>query len=457
MDFGTRLFVLAFGAALVPHLAAAQQEPRVSRYTALSAMRIQEARSMEDDSLQAEAYRDLLEEIYDGLASEDDNPEAYFHLGLVQIGLSNYLAADSAFDQAEGMYPDYVDQDNGTGVYRFNGWVQAYNEATARMEAQDSEGAVELFRFANVMFDERPEAYLNIGVETSGLDDVEVSIEAFRNAIAVIESPDADPGDEETRQAWDTEYWSMAQTNLGLVLERAGRHEEAVSVYEALLERDPDNVQAQSSLALALSLTGQGDDALLIFDEILGREDGSPLDYFNAGVSLYTADQMEKAVVGFTKTLERSPMYRDALQNLTQILSMLEEYEAQIPYSERLLELDPYNDLVIRLHVRALVQVGRQADGVALLDMMQELPFVTDYIQLQPSDSGASVSGQVINKTLEPGTTVTLRFTFYDDDGNPVGSEDCEVTISDPDVAHTFEVTFEAEEQVLGYSYEFVS
>ena len=103
MDFGTRLFVLAFGAALVPHLAAAQQEPRVSRYTALSAMRIQEARSMEDDSLQAEAYRELLEEIYDGLASEDDNPEAYFHLGLVQIGLSNYLAADSAFDQAEGM------------------------------------------------------------------------------------------------------------------------------------------------------------------------------------------------------------------------------------------------------------------------------------------------------------------------------------------------------------------
>ena len=457
MDFGTRLFVLAFGAALVPHLAAAQQEPRVSRYTALSAMRIQEARSMEDDSLQAEAYRELLEEIYDGLASEDDNPEAYFHLGLVQIGLSNYLAADSAFDQAEGMYPDYVDQDNGTGVYRFNGWVQAYNEGTARMEAQDSEGAVELFRFANVMFDERPEAYLNIGVETSGLDDVEVSIEAFRNAIAVIESPDADPGDEETRQAWDTEYWSTAQTNLGLVLERAGRHEEAVSVYEALLERDPDNVQAQSSLALALSLTGQGDDALLIFDEILGREDGSPLDYFNAGVSLYTADQMEKAVVGFTKTLERSPMYRDALQNLTQILNMLEEYEAQIPYSERLLELDPYNDLVIRLHVRALVQVGRQADGVALLDMMQELPFVTDYIQLQPSNSGASVSGQVINKTLEPGTTVTLRFTFYDDDGNPVGSEDCEVTISDPDVAHTFEVTFEAEEQVLGYSYEFVS
>ena len=64
-------------------------------------------------------------------------------------------------------------------------------------------------------------------------------------------------------------------------------------------------------------------------------------------------------------------------------------------------------------------------------------------------------SGIAINKTLEPGTTITLRFTFYDNDGNPLGSEDVEVTISDPEVAHTFQLTFEAEMQVLGYSYEF--
>ncbi|MCH7934506.1 MAG: tetratricopeptide repeat protein, partial [Gemmatimonadetes bacterium] len=308
-----------------------QRDPRVSRYTALSALRIQEAQSTEDEVLQMESYRAAREAIYDGLARENDNPEAYLHLGIVQTGLGNYLAADSAFDRAEAMYPDYVEQEGGTGAYRFNGWLQAYNAATARVDEQDPEGAVELFRAANVLFDMRPEAYLNLGAQLAGLDDLEGSIEAWRGALAVIASPDADPGDDETREAWDTEFWEMAQSNLGRVLEMAGRPEEAITAYEALLERDPQNSEARSSLALALAATGQGDDALTIFDEILGREDAAVLDYYNAGVSLYTADRLEQAVIGFQKALERAPMYRDALQNLAQSFNGLEDYEAQIP------------------------------------------------------------------------------------------------------------------------------
>ena len=307
MYFGTRLFVFAFGAALVPQLAAAQQEPRTSRYTALSALRIQEAQTAEDDSVRAEAYREALELIYDGLTNEDDNPEAYLHLGIVQIGLENYLAADSAFDRAEAMYPDYVDVEPGTGAYRFQGWLQAYNYAVGRLDEQDTQAALKFFRLANVVYDQRPEAYLNIGSQTVGLGELDESIEAWRGAIAVIESPDADPGDDATRQAWDTEFWPMAHTNLGQVLVMAGRAEEAISIYETLLERDPNNIQVQASLALALSSTGQGDDALSIFDEILETEDAAPLDYYNAGVLLYQAEQFEQAAVGFAKALERAP------------------------------------------------------------------------------------------------------------------------------------------------------
>ena len=457
MYFGTRILILAAGAALIPHFVEAQQEPRVSRYTAMSALRIQEARGMEDDSLQLEAFGTALETIYDGIRNEVDNPQAYLHLGIVQTALSNYLAADSAFDQAEAMYPDYVDEDEGTTTYRFIAWVQAFNAGSARLEAQDPEGAIEIFKVANTLFDKRPEAYLNIGAQMAGLGDHEGSIEAWRSAIAVIESPDADPGDPQARVAWDTEYWTMAQTNLGRVLQMAQRPEEAVTVYQALLERYPDNGEARSSLAVVLAASGQGDDALSIFDEILASEDAAPLDYYNAGVSLYQAERFEQAAVGFTKALERAPMYRDAVQNLAQCFNAMEDYEAQVPYSERLLELDPYNEYGYRMHIRALVQVGRRADGIAVLDIMRELPFVTDNFQLQPMNAGASISGTVINKTLEPGTTITLRFTFYDNDGNPLGTEDTEVTISDPEVGHIFQLSFDAEMQVLGYSYEFVN
>ena len=457
MYFGTRLFVLAFGAALVPRIAASQ-EPRVSRYTAMSAARIAEAQGIEDEVIRTEAYREALEAINSGLEREDDNPEAYLHLGIVQTGLSNYFAADSAFDRAEEMYPDYVDaREGGTTPYRLNGWIQAYDAASARLAEGDAEGGVELYRIANVIYDRRPEAYLNVGSQLAGLGDLEGSIDAWRSAIAVIESPDIDPGDDEIRESWDTEFWTMAHSNLGRVLEMAQRPEEAIPVYETLLERDPDNQEARSSLAIALAMTGQGADALTIFDEILGRDDGTPLDYFNAGVSLYQVDELDKASAGFVKALERAPMYRDALQNLSQTLSILEDYEAQVPYSERLLELDPHNEYGYQMYVRALVQLGRQTDAVGALEIMQGLPFVTDNMGLQPMASGATVSGTAMNKTLAPGTSITLRFTFYDSDGSPVGSEDVEVTISDPEVTHTFQLTFEGEAEVLGYGYEFVN
>ena len=432
------------------------QEPRVTRYTAISELGIQDAQSIENDSLRAVAYRDLLASISEGLAVSNNNPMAFLHLGIVNYRLKDYVAADLAFDRAEALYPAYVDEDFGTTGYRLDAWADAYNEALLRLEAQDSEGAVDLFNIANMVYAHRAEAYLNVGVTSAGLGDLEGSIQAFRSALAVIESPDGDPGDDETREQWDTEFWIMAQSNLGRLLPGVGRPEEAVAVFEAILERFPDNTEAQSSLAMALVQSGQGGDALGIFDEILASEDGAPLDYYNAGVSLYGADQMDKAVLAFEKTVARSPMYRDALQNLVQTLNELEDYEAQVPHSERLIELDPFNDYVYLIHVRGLVQVGREPEGAAALDVMQALPFVIDALQIQPLAAGCRVTGVAVNKALDPGTSITLRFTFYDNDGNPIGSADTEVTISDPEVAHAFEVTFDGEISVLGYSYEFV-
>ena len=81
------------------------QEPRVSRYTALSAMAIQEAQEQEDEALQEQAYREVLESIYDGLAREDDNPQAYLHLAIVHTGLRNYLAAGQCVRSSRGVLP----------------------------------------------------------------------------------------------------------------------------------------------------------------------------------------------------------------------------------------------------------------------------------------------------------------------------------------------------------------
>ena len=47
---------------------------------------------------------------------------------------------------------------------------------------------------ANMIYAHRAEAYLNLGVTLAGLGDIEGSIQAWWNALAVIESPDGNPG-----------------------------------------------------------------------------------------------------------------------------------------------------------------------------------------------------------------------------------------------------------------------
>ena len=49
-----------------------------------------------------------------------------------------------------------------------------------------------------------------------------------------------------------------------------------------------------------------------------------------------------------------------------------------------------------------------------------------------------------------------VNLGLVDDDENPVGSADAEVTVSDPDVEHAFDVTFTGEMLILGCSYELV-
>ena len=305
-----------------------------------------------------------------------------------------------------------------------------------------------------MLFNKRPEAYLNLGLQTAALGEMEESIQAWRDAIAVIESPDADPGDEETRLAWDTEFWPMAHTNLGQVLVMTGRPEDAIPVYETLLERDPDDVQARSALATALASTGQGDDALSIFEEILASEDGGPLDYFNAGVSLYQAEEMEKAVIGVREGARTSPHVQGCASKLGPKPQSDGGLRGQVPYSERLLELDPYNEFGYQMHVRAAGS-GRASSGWRRPTRYHAGVTLRDRQSPTPADERRCQRfGHAINKTLEPGTTITLRFTFYDNDRNPLGTEDVEVTISDPDVPHRFQLTFDAETQLIGYSYD---
>jgi hypothetical protein len=150
-------------------------------------------------------------------------------------------------------------------------------------------------------------------------------------------------------------------------------------------------------------------------------------------------------------------MYRDALQNLVQTLSLTEAYEAQLPWSQKLMDMDGRNYLAYQMHLRALSQLGRGEEVAPFLEVMQEMTFLVDDLQLQPRGDGGRVLGTVTNKLLEEGSSLTLRFHFYDDGGAELGTQDVSVPAPPVDVAQQFQVSIDTDRAVMGYSYEVVS
>ena len=148
-----------------------------------------------------------------------------------------------------------------------------------------------------------------------------------------------------TREQWDTDYWIMSQSNLGRLLPTVGRPEEAVVVLETILERYPDNAEARSSLALALAQAGQGATLLASSTRFL-RVKTLPLSITSTWVCQCTG--LMKWTGPSSPSRRRShdpPCTGMQFRNLAQTLNLLEDYEAQVPHSEKLVELDPFQRL----------------------------------------------------------------------------------------------------------------
>jgi hypothetical protein len=89
------------------------------------------------------------------------------------------------------------------------------------------------------------------------------------------------------------------------------------------------------------------------------------------------------------------------------------------------------------------------------MGVAQDLEVSVDQLQMQRFPrGGASVSGSVINKTLEEGTPVSVVFTFYGDDDAPLGTVSASVTVGGADMAELVDAQFDSAEMVWGYSYE---
>jgi tetratricopeptide (TPR) repeat protein len=426
-------------------------EPRDDEHTQEATLYLLQAQGREGDQAR-DFYQRALASAESAIERDPENPQGYLLAGEAHMGLGNLNEAADLFDRAEEIYPRYILE---TEVIREQSWIEHYNEGADALQAENHDEAVVHFEMAHRIYQGRPDAMLQLARLYTERDRTPDAIELYRQAIDLIEGPRSEDLDEELVPVWE-EGIVIARFNMAQLLFQQERYLEAAEMYEAVLAQDPDDLMALSNVAISYAAAGESERALAVYDDLLGRPDLDARDYFLIGIGLYQVDEFSQAARAFGRALETVPGHRDAHFNRVQSLFLAEEWEALVEAGEELLEVDTHNRPAHQFLAQGLVRLGQEHEAVAIMERSEDLPFEVSELQSQRTPQGVAVLGQVVNRSMAPGTTVRFRVFIYSVSGEEAGRTEATVTLGEVEEPVMLQAEFRTGADILGFRYEVI-
>ncbi len=424
------------------------QRPRQNDNTRAAQKALDQAAQTQGEAEARALYEQALTAAKAAIAADSTNPLPYLQAGTASIGLAQYVEADGYLDKAEQLRPVYTLE---TETMREQTWINLYQEAAPLVNSADYEGAAVIFEKANVMYDKRPEIMVTLGQIYAQLRKHDEALKNLDAAMAIIgDSARLAEMDSATVASWQEMGADIPFTRAS-VLADAGRYEEAVASFQAMVDKNPEDIAMRRNLAAILIQTGDTTRAFQVYEELMAQPALSNIDFYAIGVGYYQGGDYERAAKAFKGAAERAVKDRDAIEMWARSLQIDSAYAEVPPAAEKWLELDPNNQNALLILAQAVNQQGDGAKAGELVSRIEALPFVVNDLQLMRRDDGARVTGSVMNKSLAAGTQVTLGFTFYDAAGNTLGTKPVTVTLGQKDMSETFDILFTTTGKVDGY------
>ncbi len=129
--------------------------------------------------------------------------------------------------------------------------------------------------------------------------------------------------------------------NRGVILGEMGRLEEALEAYDRVIRLEPAFEIAWDNKGVILTRLGRYEEALETYDLILGRNPNYAEAWAGKGSVLLTLDRKEEALEAYTLALESRPEYLEALACKGTILSGLGRFEEALDIYDLALESVP--------------------------------------------------------------------------------------------------------------------
>lgn len=317
-----------------------------------------------------------------------------------QIAALEHLFNAGRFSEAESQAQALVQRDPKAG----QGW---HILAMARLAQSNYQAALEPLRRALKLKPEVAELHYNLGYVLERLDRPEEAVAAYRRAVQI--KPNL----------------AEAHNNLGNVLKDLKRYEEALAAYQRAAVMNPSAAEIRMNKGDALSCLGRLEEAVGMYRNALDLKPDLPEAYNSLSSVLGLLGRHEEALDASRQALRLKPNYFDALKNmginLGKCLRLAEEAEVY----RRALELRK-DAVVYRNYGGTLLEMGRIAEALAAYRCALELDpgdllvrssllALANYMEGIPSETllaEARTYGEVVSKMAVP-------FTAHDNAPEP--------------------------------------
>ncbi|MGA2243228.1 MAG: tetratricopeptide repeat protein [Verrucomicrobiota bacterium] len=132
-----------------------------------------------------------------------------------------------------------------------------------------------------------------------------------------------------------------AHNNLGSVLLKMGRVDEAIAQYQQALQIKPDNAEVHNNLGNVLLQKGQVDEAIVHYQKTLQIKPDSAEAHNNLGNALLQKGRVDEAIAQYQKTLQIKPDSAGACYNLGNVLLKKGQVDEAIVHFQKAMQIKP--------------------------------------------------------------------------------------------------------------------
>jgi tetratricopeptide (TPR) repeat protein len=308
---------------------------------------------------------------------------------------------------------------------------------------EKNDSALALYRQANTIYRDKPLAFLNAGVIIANAGQPDSATFYFQKASEIAEQTNA------------IEDRNLATRNWGALLQRAGRHQDAIPVLEKYVGWVPGDVDVKRALASSYRSTGQNDKAAAIEKEV-GVAPAAPTPagsaaaaQMSAAIALYNEKKYGEAAAAFEQVIAVEPYNRDALYGLSNAYVGLKSPKlAQA--AAQLVAIEPLNDDAVRMLANGQRLAKKEALANKTATQLIGMPTTVKVTQFAPTAAGASVTGTATGREAQTtqGKPVApkpyaLVFEFLDGKGTVIANQEVQVPALKPGESQPLEAKAE--------------